>query len=141
MQIKLHGDFVMVCGRAAKNGELQHVGANKSRLCKLGLAVDKRPDPENPTGQPITVWANIVAWHNLASLLALARKGDSVLVIGQIKRREYEGKVYTDLEAEWLWVAALHSGQPQGSEDFVTAASEAWNRVRAEDNEDDDFPY
>lgn len=137
MQIKLHGDHVMVCGRAAKNGELQRVGANQSRLCKLGLAVDKRPDPENPTGQPITVWANIVAWHNLASLLSQAQKGDSVLVIGQLKRREYEGKIYTDLEAEWLWVAALHAGV-QNSEDFVSAANEAMRRIGGDD---DDFPY
>lgn len=141
MQIKLHGDHVMVCGRAAKNGELQRVGANQGRLCKLGLAVDKRPDPENPTGQPITVWANIVAWHNLASLLSQAQKGDSVLVIGQLKRREYEGKIYTDLEAEWLWVAAVHAGQPplpQSGEDWVRAAYEAMGRNR---DDDDDFPY
>lgn len=129
----------MVCGRAAKNGELQRVGANQSRLCKLGLAVDKRPDSENPTGKPITVWANIVAWNNLASLLAQAQKGDSVLVLGQLKRREYEGKTYTDLEAEWLWVAAIHSGQPQNPADFISAANEVWNRIRGDD--DDDFPY
>lgn len=108
MQTKLPGGYVMVCGGCAKDAELQYVGDDDKRLCKVGLAVGRQPDPEGGD-RPKTVWANVVAWHGLASVLSLAKKGDPVLVIGTLKSREYEGKTYTDLVADWLWVSSVHS--------------------------------
>ena len=99
MQTKFKDGTVMVCGGCARDAELQIVGEKSNRLCKVGLAVGKRPDPEGGE-KPATVWCNVVAWHGLASILSAARKGVPVLVIGHLESRDYEGKTYTDLVAD-----------------------------------------
>lgn len=108
MQTKLPDGSVMVSGNCAKDPDFRTVGEKNSRKCTVGLAVGKRKNPDDPAAT-VTIWCNVVAWHDLASLLASARKGDSVFVIGKIKSREYEGKTYTDLEAEFLSVASVHA--------------------------------
>lgn len=107
MQTKLTDGSVMVCGTCGKDAEFKTVGEKKSRKCTVSLAVGKwQAFVED---KPVTIWCNVVAWHDLASLLAPARKGDAVFVIGRIKTREYNGKTYTDLEAEFLSVASVHA--------------------------------
>ena len=108
MQAKLSDGSVMVCGACGKDAEFKTVGEKNSRKCTVGLAVGKRPDPDGGD-KPVTVWCNVVAWHDLASLLAVARKGDAVFVVGRLKSREYNGKTYTDLEAEFLTVSSVHA--------------------------------
>lgn len=74
MQAKLTDGSVMVCGPNGRDAEFSTVGANNSRKCTASLAVGKRPGED---GKQKTVWCNVVAWHDLASLLAPARKGDA----------------------------------------------------------------
>lgn len=100
MQTKLPDGSVMVCGGCSRDAELQYVGEDGKRLCKVGLAVGKRPTPDGE--KPETVWCNVVAWHNVAQALSVARKGDPVLAIGRLQSREYNGKTYTDLVAEYI---------------------------------------
>lgn len=99
MQVAYKDGSVMLCGGCSKDAELQLVGERQSRKCTVGLAVGKRDDQ--------VVWANVVAWHNLASILCTARKGDPVFVIGRLETREYNGKTYTDLIAEFVSVCSL----------------------------------
>ena len=99
MQVQFKDGTVMVCGGCARDAELEYVGADSKRVCKVGLAVGKREDA--------TVWCNVVAWHNLASLLSAAKKGDPVLAIGKLKSREYNGKTYTDLVADFVSVCSI----------------------------------
>lgn len=108
MQTKLPDGSVIVCGTCGKDPEFGTVGENQSRKCTVGLAVGKRANPDGGD-RPVTIWCNVVAWHDLASLLAAARKGDPVFVVGRLKSREYNGKTYTDLEAEWLNVASVRT--------------------------------
>ena len=100
MQWMLKDGTVLAQGGCSCNAELQYVGDDHKRLCKVGLAVGKRADTT-------TVWANVVAWHGLASLLSRARKGDPVFVIGKLKSREYNGKTYTDLVADYIDVISI----------------------------------
>ena len=101
MQTKLPDGSIMVAGRATRDAEFKVVGEKQSRLCKVGLAVGKRKDTT-------TIYVEIAAWHALASVLAAARKGDAVLVVGRLTEpREYNGKSYQDLEAEFLSVASV----------------------------------
>lgn len=131
MQTKLPDGSIMVAGACGRDPEFKLVGENDHRKCTVGLAVGKKPDPEGGE-RPITVWCNLVAWHDLASILAAARKGDSVLAIGKLKSREYNGKTYTDLEAEYISVASVRTAaavpSPQASElpadDQFTALNE-----------------
>jgi len=55
-----------------------------------------------------TGWCNLKAWHSLASVLSLARKGDSVFAIGRLDKREHNGKTYTNLVAKYLSVASIN---------------------------------
>ena len=98
MQVRLTDGSVMVCGNCGQDPELKTVGEKNHRKCTVGLAVGRRQDDS-------TIWCNVVAWHDLASVLAEAHKGAAVLVVGRIKSREYKGKTYADLEAEFVSVA------------------------------------
>lgn len=102
MQNKFKDGSVMVCGGVARDAELERVGQDNKRVCKVGVAIGK--DDEGKTK-----WCNVVAWHDLASILCVARKGDPVMVIGKLKSREYNGKVYTDLVADFVSVASVRA--------------------------------
>lgn len=99
MQTRFKDGSVMVVGGCSKDAEIEHVGQDNKRICKVGLAVGKREDNS-------TIWVNVVAWHDTAEVLSTARKGQQVLVIGQLKDREYNGKTYTDLVADYVSVCA-----------------------------------
>lgn len=108
MQTRFKDGSVMVVGGCSKDAELEYVGQDGKRICKLGLAVGKREDGS-------TIWVNVVAWHDTAEVLASAQKGQQVLVIGQLKQREYNGKTYTDLVADFVSVCApAENGQQFG---------------------------
>lgn len=139
MQVKLPDGSVLVTGRCSRDAEFKRVGEKDSRMCRVGLAVGKRPDPENPTGEPITAWANVVAWHDLASVLSPARKGDAVLVVGRLKQREHDGKTYTDLEAEFVSVASSHPAAPPC--DAVPTRSVPDDPFSDLDDDDGDLPF
>lgn len=123
---------VMVCGRATRDAEFLVVGAKDSRLGKIGLAVGKRQDTT-------TIFVNVVAWHDLASVLATARKGDSVAVWGRMTEpREHNGKTYQDLQADWLSVASVHTAVA----DPMTALVDKVEGAFCEDDDDDsDLPF
>ena len=137
MQTKLPDGSVIVAGACGRDPEFKTVGEKGHRKCTVGLAVGKRPDP-NGGDKPITVWSNVVAWHDLASLLASARKGDAVLVVGKLKSREYNGKTYTDLEAEYLSVASVHaavSNPPQAASAPPPVGSDSFGELADDDGE------
>lgn len=98
MQVRLTDGSIMVCGNCGQDPELKTVGEKSHRKCSVGLAVGKRQDGS-------TIWCNVVAWHDLAAILAQARKRTAVFVVGRLNAREYQGKTYTDLEAEFVSVA------------------------------------
>ena len=103
MQIKL-GDYVLVVGRATKDAEFKIVGAKESPVCSFGLNVGKRQDTT-------TIFANCKAWYKWAEIAKNIRKGDDVLVIGKTESREYNGKTYTDLIAEWVEIGGAEVAQ------------------------------
>ena len=94
MQIKL-GDYVLVVGKATKDAEFKIVGEKQSPVCSFSLNVGKRQDTT-------TIFVNCKAWYGLAEYAKDICKGDTVIVIGHTESREYNGKTYTDLTAEWL---------------------------------------
>ena len=106
MQTKL-GDSVLVVGKAVKDAEYKLVGAKESPICSFGLNVGKRQDTT-------TIFVNCKAWYGMAEYAKNICKGDTVIVIGHTESREYNGKTYTDLTAEWLNIL---------SADYVPSAS------------------
>ena len=94
MQTKL-GESVLVVGKCIKDAEYKRVGAKDSPVTSFALNVGKRQDTT-------TIFVNCKAWYALAEYSKEIHKGDAVIVIGHTESREYNGKTYTDLTAEWI---------------------------------------
>ena len=101
MQTKL-GESVLVVGKATKDAEYKLVGAKESPVCSFGLNVGKRQDTT-------TIFVNCKAWYKWAEYAKNICKGDDVLVIGHTESREYNGKTYTDLIAEWVEIGCAEN--------------------------------
>jgi len=116
MQAKLGNGFVMVVGKATKDADYRLVGTKNSALCKLGLVVGRKED-DSP------IYANIDAWWDLAGACKGVRKGDTVLALGTIEEREYNGQTYKTLRAEFASVVQRvdvpAAAPPPDSDDFV----------------------
>lgn len=108
MQSKLPDGSVMICGGISRDAELKYVGEKHTPQCKVGVAVGKRNDQ--------TIWCNVTAWRGLAQVLSSASKGDSVFVIGHMGSHEYNGKTYTELNADFVSVAVVSDSAPVHSE-------------------------
>ena len=135
MQTKFRDGSVMVCGGCSKDAELTYVGEKNSRLCKVGLAVGKST-PEGG-GEPNTVWCNVSAWHDAAEVLSQARRGQRVLAIGTLKSHEYEGKTYTELEAEFVSICAPSGGYRSKSQ----SAAPPVNQFEDIEVDDGELPF
>lgn len=94
MQTKL-GDSVLVVGKCTGDAEYKRVGQKDSPIASFSLIVGKRQDTT-------PIFANCKAWYRLAEYAKHIRKGDHVIAIGHLESREYNGKTYTDLVAEWI---------------------------------------
>lgn len=138
MQAKLTDGSVIVCGTCGKDAEFKTVGEKNSRKCTASLAVGKRQDGG---GNPSTVWCNVIAWRDLASLLAPARKGDAVFVVGRLKSREYNGKTYTDLEAEFVSVASVHAAMAFPGKSIEAQSAPDENPFQQLDDDGDILPF
>jgi len=88
---------VVVAGFVPKDATFSLVGAKETPMAKFGVKVSG--DAEE------AAWANVVAWRDLAYVAQDIKKGDCVLVAGHLKRREYGGKEYVDLVAEFISIA------------------------------------
>lgn len=93
MRAKL-GDGVMACGNATKDAEFKRLGEKNTPNCKWGMAVGKNGEE--------TVFVNCEAWGRLANYAANIKKGDPVLVFGQMREHEYNDKIYYTLVADFV---------------------------------------
>ena len=122
---------VIVAGTCGRDGEYKLIGEKQTPKAKVSVAVGKR---EDANGEKTTVWANVVAWRGLADVLAGARKGDAILAIGRVSTREYNGKTYSDLNADFVSIASIaqQAQQPAPQGDPMTGLEEV---------EDDELPF
>lgn len=79
------GEFLVV-GPIPKDAEYKTVGDKQSSLTKFSVKASERTDA---SGQKIASWTNCTAWHAAARACKDLKKGDVVLVIGQISEKEY----------------------------------------------------
>ena len=89
------GDIVIATGYAFKDAELKHIGDKGTSLCEFTVVVGKEADGKGK-------FANCKAWRELGEYAANIKKGDAVCVMGTLESREYNGKTYTNLVADWL---------------------------------------
>lgn len=131
MQARMPDGSVIVAGTCGRDGEYKLIGEKQTPKAKVSVAVGKR---EDANGEKTTVWANVVAWRGLADVLAGARKGDAILAIGRVSTREYNGKTYSDLNADFVSIASIaqQAQQPAPQGDPMTGLEEV---------EDDELPF
>ena len=104
MQARMPDGSVIVAGACGRDAEIKYIGERQTPKATVSVAVGKRKDGD---GDNLTIWANVVAWRGLADVLAGARKGDAILAIGRVSTREYNGKTYSDLNADFVSIASI----------------------------------
>ena len=131
MQAIMPDGSVIVAGTCGRDGECKLIGEKQTPKATVSVAVGKR---EDANGEKTTVWANVVAWRGLADVLAGARKGDAILAIGRVSTRQYNGKTYSDLNADFVSIASIaqQAQQPAPQGDPMTGLEEV---------EDDELPF
>ena len=123
MQARMPDGSVIVAGTCGRDAELKYIGERQTPKATVSVAVGKRKDGY---GDNLTIWANVVAWRGLSDVLAGARKGDAILAIGRVSTREYNGKTYSDLNADFVSIAliAQQAQQPAPQGDPMTGLEE-----------------
>ena len=99
------GDTILSAGYAFKDAEFKRVGDNQTPICEFAIVTGKLADGKSE-------FANCKAWRDLAVTASRIKKGDSVCVVGRLESREYNGKTYTSVVADWLGVVEAGLAQP-----------------------------
>lgn len=81
---------------------------------------------------------NLKAWNGKASTLSPVKKGDGILAAGRLDSREYNGKVYVDMDADFLFCMAKESHEIQLSNDSCPGSSGDFQEM---DEEDGELPF
>ena len=83
----------LVSGNAVRDGEAPPAGSK--RPAKVTVVAQNKEDGES-------VFIAINGWRDRAAYVMAVRKGDSILCIGPMKTREYNGKTYVDVDADFI---------------------------------------
>ena len=89
-------DIYLLQGTAARDAEDAPVGGKDH--AKVSIAAVQNQDGT-------TVWVNLNGWRDRAADILNIRKGDSVFAIGAFSQREYNGKAYYDMDADFLSIS------------------------------------
>ena len=85
-----YNNSCLVAGRLIKDATYSQVGAKKTPLTKMCVSYSKD-------------WImNIDVWQELARATMGLKKGDRILVAGELSSREYNGKTYWTLTADYI---------------------------------------
>lgn len=88
-------------GNATRDGEWAPV--NGKDHGKVSVAAAQTEDGN-------TLFVTVNGWREKAMDVADVRKMDSVLAIGTLKAREYNGKKYYDLDADFICLSGVSGG-------------------------------
>ena len=105
----------LIQGNATRDGESAPVKGKEHG--KVSVAAAQTPSND-------TIFVTVNGWRSRAGEVASIRKMDSVLAIGVLKKREYEGRYYYDLDADFVAVSGTGGGRrgsvsmaaPEGAE-------------------------
>ena len=123
-------DKYLVIGKAACDGELNETSSGK----RIGKVSVKAAEEKNGTAK----WVTVTMWDSQSIYAASVRKGDAVLAVGNLKTREYNGKEYIDLNAEYINTCG--NGAEMPSTNFAPAG-EPVNIFTDMDDVGDELPF
>ena len=92
----------LIQGNAVRDGEDAPVKGKDHGKVSLAAAQTQSGD---------TIFVTVNGWRSRAGEVAAIRKMDSVLAIGALKKREYEGRYYYDLDADFVAVSGTGGGR------------------------------
>lgn len=118
----------MVIGFVTKDGEMRTTNSGK----EVGSCSVKAYSKEDGSAAFLTV----KGWGHLAQRLANVKKGDTILAAGRLDPREYNGKTYTDLVADFALVDSKEATVPNGVATIAQRA-QAFNEIE----DDGDLPF
>jgi|GEM_PF-1237514 len=122
-------------GNATRDAEDKPVKNMAHAVVGIAAAEDKNGD---------TVYVNLNGWRQNYAAVRNIRKGDSILAVGRFKKREYNGKDYYDLDADFVCKcgAGLTGGDGMGElPDFGDSAPSGDPSGFAEIEEDGELPF
>ena len=80
-------------GNATRDAEDKPVNGKDHAVVGIAAAEDKNGN---------TVYVNLNGWRQLCHAVRGIRKGDSILAVGKLKKREYNGRDYYALDADFV---------------------------------------
>ena len=89
-------------GNATKDGENAPVNGKDHGRVSVAAHTTKDGD---------TIYVTVNGWRRRAAEVAAVRKGESVFAIGPMNVREYNGRNYYDLDADFLSVSGAGVGK------------------------------
>lgn len=130
---------MIVAGRATRDAEFLTVGNKNTHLTKFSIA-GTDGTPESPT-----VFVNVIAWFDLANYAVSLRKGDRVLVAGQVKNADYTNKQgelvkKNELVADFIQIQNSNGGYAERMGDGITSPAGAAMFTEIEDD-DGELPF
>lgn len=133
MVVKLtnHGDWLFA-GMVSKSAVFKTVGENETPVCEFSVNCGKKENGD-------TIFINCKAWRDLAGVFSELMKGDSFCGIGKEKKREYNGRTYTDIELEW-GNSPMLCGGPSEAEQVFSQQTQAAPAPSAPTMADADYP-
>lgn len=78
-----------------------------------------------------TTYVTLNGWRSRADDVTAIRKQDSVLAIGALKTREYEGRTYYDLDADFVVRSGAGLG---GGEDYMPPSTDRYDEILPDDD-------
>ena len=100
-------------GNAIRDGEDAPV--NGKDHAKVSVAAAQTEDNK-------TVFVTVNGWRNRAAEVASIQKMDSVLVIGVLKKREYNGNFYYDMDADFIATSGSRIGHSSATQSYSSPA-------------------
>lgn len=136
---------VTLTGNLTNDPELRHTNSGKPVVNLRVATSSRRRDEQGNWVDGDTTFLNVTAWWNAEAIASNVKKGQSVVVIGELKQREYEkdGVKHTVHELTADTVAAIirddnRNASQQSSP--TPAAADPWaNSGSADYSEDTPF--
>ena len=85
----------LVIARATNDGDIRVTGSGKE-VGNISVRAYGRKDGT-------AAFLTVKGWGKLARQISAMVKGDRVVAAGRLESREYNGKTYVDLVAEYVW--------------------------------------
>lgn len=108
-------DIYLLVGTACRDSEVKMLSGGEKCVCKVSVAAGQKQNTE-------TMFITVNAWNRRAKMLTGCHKADTVLAIGPISQHEYNGKKYSNLDADFVIVAGENSA---GAGNFAAVAEMA----------------